>query len=279
MTAHDSLFVFDIETVPDTDAVCALSDDASPSDGVASLREKLERYHLEITQGKNPFPRQPFHRVVAISFLEAEMSEEGGTERFDLREIRSGGREDASEKELLEGFFSYLGKARARLVSFNGKGFDLPVLKYRAMKYGVSAEWLFRRGDKWNNYQQRYSQDWHCDLLEALSDYGSSAKIKLNEVAAILGVPGKYGTDGSQVAPLYDAGEIAAIRNYCETDVVNTYLVYLRYRLLSGHLSRPAHNDAVADLCAYLEAHGENRPHLREFYDAWRAACGGEFLA
>ena len=274
---HDKLFVFDIETVPDTEAVYALTgDEEAIGADTAWLRERLERYHLDITQGKNAFPRQPFHKVVAISFLEADLHAEGHMERFDLTQVRSGGKEDSSEKELLEGFFSYLGKSRARLVSFNGKGFDMPVLKYRAMKYGISASWLYQRGDKWNNYRQRYSADWHCDLLEELSDYGASARIKLNEVAAIIGAPGKYGPDGSQVSSMYDEGRLGDIRAYCETDVVNTYLVYLRHRLLTGFLDKDGYDLAASDLLAFVE--GAPETHWQEFMAAWRDAAGDRFL-
>ncbi|MET0155085.1 MAG: 3'-5' exonuclease [Rickettsiales bacterium] len=273
---HDTLFVFDIETVPDVEAVFPLTGDPEAEGAdVDFLRERLERYHLDVTQGKNPFPRQPFHKVVAISFLEAGLSVHNDVERLELTHIRSGGKEDSGERELIEGFFSYVGKSRARLVSFNGKGFDLPVLKYRAMKYGVSAPWLYRRGDKWNNYRQRYSADWHCDLLDELSDYGASARIKLNEVASIIGAPGKVGVDGSHVSAMYDAGEIGAIRRYCETDVANTYLIYLRHRLMTGFMDKQAYNDAASDLLAFVE--GADGEHWAEFLCAWRDASEGKF--
>ena len=67
---HKNIFVFDIETIPDTEAVECLT--GFESDNVTELRKKLEEYHIEVSGG-NPFPRQPFHRVVAISFLEAQI--------------------------------------------------------------------------------------------------------------------------------------------------------------------------------------------------------------
>lgn len=267
---HSSLFVFDIETVPDTDAVYNLT--GCDSQDVQELRKALEDYHLEITDGKNGFPRQPFHKVVAISFLEADIHADFGGERYELKELRTGGKEDASEKELLQGFFSHLGKTRPRLVSYNGRGFDLPVLKYRAMAHGISAKWLYHSGDKWNNYNQRYSLDWHCDLLEGLSDFGASARVKLNEVCAILQLPGKTGVDGSMVAPMYDEGKLKEIRDYCEHDVLNTYLVYLFYMQHRGDISHDAYERAIEDIKEYLQTHQGERPHLKEFYDAWEEA-------
>ena len=179
---HRNLFVFDIETIPDTDAVPNLTGFTDPD--VHARREELERYHLEITDGRNSFPRQPFHKVVAISFLEAEIETSGHQEHYFLKELRSGGEAGFDEAQLLQGFFQYFERLKPRLVSFNGRGFDLPVLKYRAMVHGIQSPWLHQAGDKWNSYSSRYSMDWHCDLMEQLSDYGASARVKLAEVCA-----------------------------------------------------------------------------------------------
>lgn len=268
---HQSLFIFDIETVPDTEVARNLT--GCESDDVAVLRQALDDYHLTITDGKNAFHRQPFHKVIAISFLIADIERDGMQEHYTFRELRSGGKVDATEKELLQGFFSHVGKMKPRLVSFNGRTFDLPVLKYRAMLHNISAPWLYHSGDKWNNYTQRYSLDWHCDLLEALSDFGSSARIKLNEICALLGFPGKVGMDGSQVAPAYDRGELDAIRDYCETDVLNTYLVYLRYMLHRGDLRTDSYEQSIQEIQAFLKENSPTKPHLKEFLAEWQKFC------
>ena len=271
-----NLFVFDIETVPDTDAVSNLTGITDPD--VDARRQALEDYHLDITQGKNAFPRQPFHKVVAISFLDAEIADDGGREVYHLRELRSGGEESYDEKKLVQGFFQHLKSLRPRLVSFNGRGFDLAVLKYRAMVHGIDAGFLYSMGDKWNSYTSRYSDDWHCDLMEVLSDYGASARVKLNEVCAVLGFPGKVGVDGSKVAGLVDEGNVKAVRDYCETDVLNTYLVYLRHMLHRGKIDTDGYNRAVSDIIGLIDAEGAQRPHLAEFMDAWGEASNNTFL-
>jgi len=273
---HRLLFVFDIETVPDTDAVPNLTGFAEAD--VQARRDELERYHLEITDGRNPFPRQPFHRVVAISFLEAEIEYTGARESYFLKELRSGGEAGFDEKQLLQGFFQYFEHLKPRLVSFNGRTFDLPVLKYRAMVHGITAPWLYGAGDKWNSYQSRYSMDWHCDLLDVLRDYGASAAVKLAEVCAVLGFPGKFGIDGADVAGLIDAGDVQAVRDYCETDVLNTYLVYLRLMLHRGTMDQDGYNRAVADVVTMIEQAGDSRPHLSAFMEAWGEASGNAFL-
>ena len=273
---HQNLFVFDIETVPDGSVVRNLTGFESTDE--TERRAELERYHLDITDGRNAFPRQPFHKVVAISFLTAEIHREGDHESYLLTELRSGGEAGFDEKKLLQGFFGYFSRLRPRLVSYNGRTFDLPVLKYRAMVHGVPAAYLHQAGDKWESYTSRYAADWHCDLLEVLRDYGASSAVKLNEVCSAFGLPGKFGPDGSKVATMFDEGRITDIRDYCETDVLNTYLVYLRRQLLRGVLATEDHNRAVADVIALIESEKETRPHLGDFLAAWHDACDGKFL-
>ncbi len=273
---HQNLFVLDIETVPDTDAAANLTGLDDPD--VKARRQALEDYHLEVTGGKNAFLRQPFHKVVAISFLAAEIERNDGVETYHLRELRSGGEDPYDEKRLLRGFFAYFERFKPRLVSFNGRGFDLPVLKYRAMAHGISSPTLNLAVNKWEHYTSRYALDWHCDLIEALSDFGASARVRLNEVCAVLGLPGKFGADGSKVAPMFDAGQLSEIRDYCETDVLNTYLVYLRWQLHRGVMDIAAHDAAVAGVITYIEAETAERPHLGAFLEAWGETSGNRFL-
>ncbi|MBM09041.1 MAG: 3'-5' exonuclease [Magnetovibrio sp.] len=273
---HRNLFVFDIETIPDTDVVPNLT--GFSDQDTEARRLELERYHLEITGGQNPFPRQPFHKVVAISFLEAEIDYSDGHEVYYLKDLRSGGKPGFSEAQLIKGFFQYFERLRPRLVSFNGRGFDLPVLKYRAMVHGISSAWLHQAGDKWNSYSSRYSADWHTDLMEQLSDFGASSRVKLSEVCAAFSFPGKFNSDGSKVSEMIDALDIQGVRNYCETDVLNTYLVYLRLMLHRGKMDIDGYNRGIADIISMIEAEGNNRQHLIEFMAAWKTACGGQFL-
>ncbi len=273
---HQNLFVFDIETVPDTDAAPNLT--GITSTDVAERRAAIEAYHLEATDGKNSFPRQPFHKVVAISFLEAEIERDGTREGYILRDLRSGGEAGFDEAKLLQGFFTYLERQKPRLVSFNGRTFDLPVLKYRAMVHGISSPWLHKSGDKWNSYGYRYATDWHCDLLDVLSDFGASARVKLNEVCAAFGFAGKFGIDGSMVARMIDDGKVEEVRNYCETDVLNTYLVYLRWQLHTGTLNKAGYNASVTDLITFIDTEKEKRPYLADFMEAWGEASGNVFL-
>lgn len=265
---HQNLFVFDIETIPDLKAAKNLL--SLPDAPNKELRDALVQYHLNITDQKNSFLRQPFHQVIAISFLEAEITRDfDGKEFYRIIDIRSGGDLASSESDLVKGFFSHLKKNISRLVSFNGKNFDLPVLKYAAMKHEVEASWLYKLGDKWNNYGQRYSLDWHCDLADAFSDFGASARVKMNELCAAFGLPGKLGIDGSQVMEMFDQGRLQEIRDYCETDVLNTYLLYLIYQHHSGSMSRDSFAKCKKDLREFLEKKSVEKVNFAEFLREW----------
>ena len=261
---HQNLFVFDIETIPDINAAKNLLN--LPDGSKQELRDGLEKYHLDITNQKNSFLRQPFHQIVAIGFLEAEIVRDfDGNEFYKIVEIRCGGNIDTLENELVLGFFSHLKKIQPRFVSFNGRGFDMPVLKYAAMKHEVEAGWFYKMGDKWNNYNQRYSLDWHCDLAEAFSDFGASARVKMNELCAAFGFPGKIDVDGSQVMQMHDAGKIKEITDYCESDVINTYLLYLIYQHHNGSLSKASYHKCKKELKDFLQSKLELKPHFKDF--------------
>jgi len=265
---HQNLFVFDIETIPDLTAAKNLLN--MPNASAAELRAGLTKYHLDLTDQKNSFLRQPFHQIITISFLEAEIiRDSSGCEFYKIIDIRSGGDLSSSEADLTKGFFSHLKKNFSRLVSFNGKNFDMPVLKYAAMKHEVEAAWLYKNGDKWNNYNQRYSLDWHCDLAEAFSDFGASAKVKMNELCAAFGLPGKMGIDGSKVTEYFDCGRLQEIRDYCETDVLNTFLLYLVYQHHTGSMSKDSFVKCKKSLAEFLEKKSSEKPHFAEFLQAW----------
>lgn len=263
------VIVFDIETVVDADAARRILRDDTLDD--MQSRDALSQYFLDKTGGKNDFPRQPFHQVVAISYahLIREPGEDGS--EIVIRQLATGGTPKSSEPELLEGFFQIIEKRAPQLVSFNGRGFDAPVLKYRAMAHGISCPRWFTQGDKWNNYDTRFSQEYHMDLLEVLSDFGASARCSMDEVASVFGVPGKLETSGDNVREMFENGEIEAIRNYCETDVCTTALLFLRHQLFSGALNEAAYARAILGIRNYLETEADVRPHLSEYLQAWQS--------
>lgn len=218
------------------------------------------------------FPTVQRHQLVAISFLEARIERSPDGERYIVEQCRSGGEAGHDEEHLLKGFWRFFGAGVPRLVTWNGKGFVMPVLRQRAMVYGIPATAWFQAGDKWNNYGQRYTPDWHCDLMEVLSDYGACARVGLQEMAEAIGLPGKTEGQGSDVADMVMRGDIAAVRRYCETDVLNLFGLYVRWALLSGRTDAEGHNASIESLVAYLEREREERPHLGAFLDRWRVS-------
>ena len=247
---HSKIFVFDIETIPDIESARRLLKlDKEPEQEVY---DKIAAYHDPDKNADEVFLKAAFHKIVAISFTEIDINKTHLGEEFNLTNIRSGGKIESTEEELVKGFFSYLEKHTPRLVSFNGRSFDLPVLKYRAMKYGISSS-IYKLGDKWNSYMQRYSSNWHSDLHELLTDYFASGRLKLNDVCAVFGYPGKIDVDGSTVYGLYKENKISEIRDYCETDVLNTYLVYLNYALHYSVIGKDAFLNAMVQVSPLLK--------------------------
>ena len=157
--------------------------------------------------------------------------------------------------------------------SWNGGGFDLPVLQYRSLKAGVQAPRYWETGDednafRYNNYLSRYH--WrHLDLMDVLSSHNGRARASLADMAALLGLPGKLGFSGAQVWEQYLAANIVGVRRYCETDVLNTYLIYLRFELMRGQFTRERHAAELERVKALLRASAE--PHCAEFLRAWEA--------
>jgi hypothetical protein len=252
---------FDIETVPDVELGRRLYElDGLDDATVAHVMTVKQRQ----VRNSDVLPAHQ-QRVIAISCV---MRSSEGVRVFSLGEEQSG------EKELVQRFFDGLERYAPTLVSWNGSGFDLPVLNYRALAHGLSAARYWEVGDgdrdyKFNNYLARYH--WrHVDLMDVLSTYGASGRASLDHIAQLLKLPGKLGMSGADVWPAYRRGEIGAIRNYCETDALNTYLIYLRFQVLRGGLDAKAHAYEVQQLEAKLEQ--SERPHLREFLEAWRAA-------
>jgi len=252
-----NIFVFDIETVPDVDSARKLMDlDGLNDKDVAKIMFQQRRQET----GGSEFLRQHMHRIVAIS---------GVLRTHDAVKVWSLGDKDSSEKDLVQRFFDGIDRFLPTLVSWNGSGFDLPVLHYRALLHGVVAPKYWDTGEddrdfKWNNYISRYHAR-HTDLMDVLAAYQPRANAPLDQIATMLGFPGKMGMSGAKVWDNYMAGDIEGIRNYCETDVLNTYLVYLRFELMRGHLTEQQYEKECEELRESLLSN--DKEHLNEFLD------------
>jgi len=252
--------VFDVETVPDVQlgrrlyGLDEVDDNAVAEAMFARARAERGSDFLPLLQ----------HRVIAIACA---------LRTRDSLKIWSLGDPDADEAELVRRFFEGVDRYCPDLVSWNGGGFDLPVLHYRALRAGIAAPryWEVGEGDnafRYNNYLSRFH--WrHIDLMDVLSGFQARARASLADMAALLGFPGKLGFSGDKVWDAYRAGELTAIRRYCETDVLNTYLVFLRFEQLRGRMDRHTLEAELERVRTLLRTSAE--PHHAEFLRAWEA--------
>ena len=257
------ILAFDIETVPDVAGLRLLHElPAALADAeVAELAFQKQR-------AKNGSDFLPHHlqRIIVVS---CALRSDDGFKVWSLAEPK------LSEGEIVQRFFTGVEKYTPQLVSWNGGGFDLPVLHYRGLIHGAAAPryWDTGEGDyrdsrdfKWNNYISRYHQR-HLDLMDLLALYQPRANAPLDELAKLMGLPGKLGMDGSAVWGAWLDGKIDDIRDYCETDVVNTYLVFLRFQQMRGLLSAEERAAEEAFVRGQLVATGA--AHWKEFVGAW----------
>jgi predicted PolB exonuclease-like 3'-5' exonuclease len=251
-------FSFDIETVPDVEFGRRMWDLGDlPDEEVATAMT-----FKQLQKSGNEFLSLHQHRVVAISVA---------LRTGDSFRVWSLGDEDADEAELVRRFFDGIERYSPDLVSWNGSGFDLPVLHYRALKLGIQAPRYWETGDsdrefKWNNYLSRFH--WrHVDLMDVLAGFQVRGRASLDQTAVLLGFPGKLGMSGDKVWDKFVEGAIGEIRDYCETDVLNTWLVYLRFEFMRGNLDAAGlqrEYQLVRDTLTSMD-----RPHLNEFLAAW----------
>ncbi len=160
---------------------------------------------------------------------------------------------------------------RPTLVSFNGRGYDLPLLELAAFRYGLSVPpWFNVEARNYEQARNRYNIDAHIDLYDLLSNFGAMRLAGgLNLVANLIGKPGKTGIDGSKVQDMHDAGEVLAINDYCRCDVLDTYFVFLRSRVLLGKLKLDEEQKLVSEVKTWLESKSEAIPAYAHYLTHW----------
>lgn len=221
---------FDIETIPDTKLLQEIHGYTGSDEEIA-----LQAIKAQEEKSGSGFLPHIFHKIVAIS---AVIADEFGT----FRKVSS--MDGKNEKELVGDFLKFLDSHNPKLVSFNGRGFDVPLLMLRALQYNLTCKAYFEvenrelSKNKWENYRSRYSDRFHIDLMDSLSEFGAVRGLKLDHICTMAGLPGKYDVSGDQVMELYFSDKLEKIKEYCESDVLNTYWLYLKYELLKGNLTK-----------------------------------------
>jgi predicted PolB exonuclease-like 3'-5' exonuclease len=186
-------------------------------------------------------PAPPHHQIVAIGVLWFDA---------DYKVSRLGViGEEKDEAAALRDFARFLEERKPELVTYNGRGFDMPVIAARCLRHGVPLKHYYRSRD----IRYRFSAEGHLDLMDYVADFGAAKPSKLDVIAKLCGMPGKLGVAGHDVGPLVHAGRIDEVRNYCLCDVVQTAGVFLRVELLRGEI----------DLATYRQAMGGLIEHIR----------------
>jgi len=253
-----NILVFDIETVPDVEAARKLFD----LQGLSDEDVAKAVFHKRRQEANTEFLRHHIHKIVAISVV---LQTPTGVKVWSL------GNEDSNEQDIIQRFYDGIERYTPRLVSWNGGGFDLPVIHYRTLLYDINASHYWETGQndtsfRYNNYISRF-HDRHTDLMDVIAGYQPRASAPLDQIASMCGFPGKMGMDGSKVWPAYAAGEIKKIRDYCETDVLNTYLVYLRFELNRGNIDVAQYHHRCDELKEALTK--MKQAHCDEFLTNW----------
>ena len=242
--------IFDCETIPDVELVKSqfkLEGD--------DLKVSLEAFKLQEEKSGSSFLPIPFHQVVSICAVIAD--DYGRFEKVSCIEGKN-------EKELISNFLNFINSKNPKLVSFNGRTFDIPMLLVRAMKYSLSVPAYFEvenrvlNKSKWDNYRYRYSDRFHVDLMDHIGEFGAVRGLKLDLLCSMMGIPGKYDVSGDQVLELYYQDELQKINEYCQSDVLNTYWLYLRYELLKGNILK---EDYLTNLSIYKEKLPKDRSY------------------
>ncbi len=250
-----TVLVFDIETIPDVEAGRKLYE----LDGLSDEDTAKALFALRRAKVGNDFLPHYMQKICAISLVISNGAQ---------LKVWSLGDEHSDEKELITRFFAGIEKHTPTLVSWNGSGFDLPVLHYRALLHGIPAPTYWEVGEnqqtfRWNNYLGRFHYR-HIDLMDLIAGYQNKAFAPLDDISTMLGFPGKMGMSGSKVWEQYSLGQIKCIRDYCETDVLNTYCVYLRFELIRGIINQDEYVKAIESLKAYLSTE-HDKEHLQLF--------------
>lgn len=249
--------IFDCESVPDVQLI--RQSDFGNQNKKMSDEELcfafLEHYNKE---NNTTFLPLPYHKIIAICAVLA-------TEFGDF--IKVDKLPGENEEELINNFFAMINKSKPKLVSFNGKGYDCPLLVLRAMKYELDASAYLDTRDKWNNYKTRFNEGRHCDLLESLTAFGQRG-MRLDLICKMLDFPGKYDVSGDDVARLYWAGELAKIEEYCESDVLNTYLLFINYELIKRNINPNDYIRYLENMHAYLSEYRYDAGYHEPFVSA-----------
>lgn len=219
------LFIFDIETIPDFEFIRSVLDDRdSPED------ELMEKASAELTRNNSGFLPPMYHRMISWVGLWIE-----NTGMPVSKAEWNGENELEGLNKIFDTLLTYKDFG---LIHHNGRGFDLPLLSYRAMKHNIQMPLRLGHYD----IRYRFSKS-NIDLMDEFSNYGASSYPKLKHLGLLIDVPFKQTAEGNEVLDMYRAGELEKIEHYCYEDVMATYIVWLRMKYTTGDISEDIFNN------------------------------------
>lgn len=269
------LLTLDFEFIPDVELAEYLTGYKGPEapdlaeiveDKVARI-DAMKKYALEKFDGDEKKMLPPgLHRIVTAGIHLAEIRVTDGVgEWYDSEYVSS---TSDPEPVIVRNVVDWARKLLPRVVSFNGRSCDFPLLAMRAMHYGIDMGFWFSTSDKWNNYTSRYCPDYHFDVMDWLSQYGATNRMKLREVMALLRLPDKIYGGGGEVLTMWLAGAIEHIREYCEIDAFNTFLAYVYVQHLRGAITQAGKEASLRSAIAFLKKH-QDQAYLRGYLLEW----------
>ncbi|MGN6136725.1 MAG: 3'-5' exonuclease [Aureliella sp.] len=262
MTREVQYLLFDVESVADGTLIANsryAGENLTPREAIAKFRQELV-----ISSGKDFIP-YTFHIPVAIVIAKIRPD-------YSLVEIVSLDQPKHRPHVMTRHFWTgWEGYQRPTWVTFNGRGFDIPLMEQSAFRFGVSVpSWFNVTERSYQQYRNRYNVQSHLDLHEFLTNFGSTwFRGGLNLAAQLLGKPGKMMVQGDMVQDLYAAGKLAEINEYCRCDVLDTYFVFLRTALLMGQITLEREQELVQQTKAMLERDMAKHPAYAQYLEQW----------
>jgi predicted PolB exonuclease-like 3'-5' exonuclease len=250
-----AFLVLDTESVPDGRLIARVKypgENLTPEEAIAKARDEARA----LSPIGSDFLPVTFQYPVAVSVIRVGVD-------FRLQAVASLDAPHFRPREIVKKFWLGVGLYRAKMVSFNGRGFDLPLLELAAFRYGYSLR------DHFAASRNRYGGN-HLDLMDWLSNYGACRMAGgLDLLSKLLGKPGKMDVAGDQVYEMYRAGRHQDIGDYCLCDTLDTYFVFLRSRVLSGDLTLEQEHELVKQAREWLTAKASELPALSRYLANW----------
>jgi 3'-5' exonuclease len=254
--------VFDVESVADGELVSRLHYPGKSLDP----REAVRRYRDELME-KYESDFVPYTFQVPISVAIAKVAAD-----YSLVDLVVLDEPEYRPHVITEHFWRGWEKyRRPTLVSFNGRNFDVPLLELAAFRYGLNLSgWFSLSAKSYDQPRSRYNVQSHIDLCEMLTNFGSTRFAGgLNLAANLLGKPGKMDVQGDMVQDMYDAGRYAEINGYCRCDVLDTYFVFLRTRVMAGQLTLENEQHLVGLVKTWIEQRADQVAAYRQYLEHW----------